>query len=200
MARINLLPWREHLRQEQQRQFISILGLTAVAGVGLLIGAIMFTNDMLENQASRNQVLQTDISKVDAKIKEIKELDKTKQALIDRMEIIQRLQQSRPEIVHIFDEIVTTLPNGLFLTELVQKQNSLSIKGMAESDARVSNYMHNLEASPWLASPKLTVIQSKSTNTDRKKGRGTRKKESSISIRSFALEVEKETPKLRKGG
>lgn len=189
MAHINLLPWRETLRKEKQRQFYSMLGLTAVIGLATVIGAHIFFSSLIENQNSRNAALNTEISMVDKKIKEIKELDKTKQALIDRMEIIQQLQRSRPEIVHIFDEMVTTLPNGLYLSELIQKENSLKIKGMAESDARVSNYMRNLEASPWLASPKLSVIQS----------RPGKEKNDSLNIRNFVLEVSKETPKPAKG-
>ena len=120
MAHINLLPWRETRRKEQQRQFLSILGLTAIIGIGLMVATHMYISDIIDNQGARNELLHEQIRMVDKQIREIKELDKVKQALLDRMEIIQQLQRSRPEIVHIFDELVTTLPDGLFLTKLAQ--------------------------------------------------------------------------------
>ncbi len=183
MAHINLLPWREIRRKEQQRQFLSMLGLTAVAGIGLLVAAHLYINGLIDNQEMRLNRLNQEIAVVNRQIGEIRDLDKAKQAFLDRMEIIQRLQRSRPAIVHLFDELVTTLPDGLYLTQISQNGNKLSISGKAESDARVSNYMRNLEASPWLKNPKLSVIQSRK-----------RDKKSRTAVRSFALEVEIETP------
>lgn len=189
MAHINLLPWRENRRREQQRQFISLLGLTAVIGAGLMLASHLVISGYMSNQETRNQKLKTEIAAVDKRIIAIKDIDKRKQALLDRMEIIQQLQRSRPEIVHIFDELVTTLPDGLHLTKLTQSGNKLTLTGKAESDARVSNYMRNLEASPWLTNPKLSVIESKSSG-----------KKSRLAVRTFSLEVQKETPKEPSNG
>jgi len=183
MAHINLLPWRELRRKEQQRRFVSMLGLTAVAGIALLVAAHLYINGLIDNQEMRLNRLNQEIAVVNRQIGEIRDLDKAKQAFLDRMEIIQRLQRSRPAIVHLFDELVTTLPDGLYLTQLAQNGNKLSINGKAESDARVSNYMRNLEASPWLKNPRLSVIQSRN-----------RDKKSRLAVRSFSLEVEIEAP------
>ncbi len=187
MAHINLLPWRELRRKEQRRQFLSMLGLTAVAGLALLVAAHMYLAGLIENQQMRLNRLRQEIRVVDKQIREIRDLDKAKRALMDRMEIIQQLQRSRPEIVHIFDELVTTLPDGAYLTEVVQQGNSLKITGKAESDARVSNYMRNLEHSPWFKNPRLSVIQSKTAGG-----------KSRTAVRSFSLQVDKENP-LKEG-
>ncbi len=189
MAHINLLPWRENFRREQQRKFVSLLGLTAVIGAGLMLASHMVISGDIDNQKSRNDQLKLEITEVDKRIKTIKNLDNKKQALLDRMEIIQQLQRSRPEIVHLFDELVTTLPDGLHLTKLAQSGNKLTLSGRAESDARVSSYMRNLEASPWLVNPKLSVIESKSKD-----------KKSRLAVRTFSLEVQKETPREPSNG
>jgi type IV pilus assembly protein PilN len=185
MAHINLLPWREAHRQEKQKEFVSILGLTAVAGATVVFASHMFVNGMISNQDDRNTFLDGEITAVDKRIAEIKELEKTKQALLDRMEIIQQLQRSRPEIIHTFDELVATLPDEAYITTLTQRGNQMEIKGKAASNARVSEYMRNLDRSPWLASPKLTVIE---TKKDANKGRQN-------NLRSFALNVSRVTPK-----
>lgn len=184
MANINLLPWREALRKEKQKDFLTTLGLTAVAGVALVFASHIFVNGMITNQEDRNKYLQEEIKRVDKRIADIKELEKTKHALLDRMEIIQQLQRSRPEIVHTFDELVATLPDEVFLTNLIQRGNQLEIKGKAASNARVSDYMRNLDASPWLAAPRLTVIETKQDAG----------KEKNNNLRSFALNVSKVTP------
>jgi type IV pilus assembly protein PilN len=185
MAHINLLPWREAHRQEKQKEFVSILGLTAVAGATVVFASHMFVNGMISNQDDRNTFLDGEITAVDKRIAEIKELEKTKQALLDRMEIIQQLQRSRPEIIHTFDELVATLPDEAYITTLTQRGNQMEIKGKAASNARVSEYMRNLDRSPWLASPKLTVIE---TKKDANKGQQN-------NLRSFALNVSRVTPK-----
>ncbi len=184
MAHINLLPWREAYRQEKQKEFVSILGLTAVAGVTVIFASHVFINGIISNQEDRNTYLEGEIAAVDKRIAEIKELEKTKQALLDRMEIIQQLQRSRPEIIHTFDELVATLPDEAYLTALTQRGNQMEIKGKAASNARVSEYMRNLDRSPWLAAPKLTVIE---TKKDAAKGQNN-------NLRSFALNVSRVTP------
>ena len=114
---------------------------------------------MIEHQNRRNAYLQGEIAKLDQKIKEIKELEKTKASLIARMEVIQRLQESRPEIVRLFDELVNTLPEGIYLTKVAQQGRGLQLQGHAQSNARVSAYMRNIDASNWMGGANLQVIQ-----------------------------------------
>ncbi len=189
MAHINLLPWREAKRKEQQKQFLQALGLAALAGVLVVVAAHVAIGRIAENQQARNDLLKQEIRVLDKRIRDIKELEKTKQALLDRMDIIQQLQRSRPVAVHLFDELVTTLPGGLYLTLIKQKGNTLEIRGKAESDARVSSYMSNLDRSPWLQDPRLEVIETV------KEGR----KDSGPVLRSFVLKVDKEMPKTVAG-
>jgi type IV pilus assembly protein PilN len=159
MTRINLLPWREEERQRQKKDFIAIAGLTALMGA-LFVGLIHFQmQSKIDYQLSRNSFLTAEIAKVDEEIKEISELQKVRRSLIERMEVIQDLQGSRPSIVHLFTEIVSTVPNGVYLKSLKQTGSSLLINGEAESNARVSTYMRNLQASAWLKDPNLTVIE-----------------------------------------
>jgi type IV pilus assembly protein PilN len=159
MTRINLLPWREEERQRQKKDFIGIVGLTALMGA-LIVGLIHFQmQSKIDYQLSRNNFLNKEIAKVDEEIKEISELQKVRRSLIERMEVIQDLQGSRPTIVHLFTEIVSTVPNGVYLKSLKQTGSSLLINGEAESNARVSTYMRNLQASAWLKDPNLTVIE-----------------------------------------
>jgi len=156
---INLLPWREELRQEQKKQFGILTGLMmflAAAIVGL-IHLQMVTK--IDYQLSRNTFMSSEISKLDEEIAEISELRKVRRSLVERMEVIQDLQRSRPSIVHLFTEIVKTVPNGVFLESLTQTGDNLLMNGQAESNARVSTYMRNLDASDWLKAPNLRVIE-----------------------------------------
>jgi type IV pilus assembly protein PilN len=184
MAHINLLPWRELKRKEQQKQFFTTLGAAALFGAFCIAATHGVMSSLIENQQSRNNTLSSEIKVIDKRIRDIKELEKTKQALLDRMDIIQQLQRSRPVAVHLFDELVTTLPGGLYLTRIQQKGNTLEIHGIAESDARVSNYMRNLDDSPWMRDPKLEVIETASQD----------KKSNSTPLRAFVLKVDKEMP------
>jgi len=159
MARINLLPWREELRKERQREFISILAGSLVL-TGLIMAYVhMHIAGMIEDQQSRNDFLKSQIQQVEAKIKEIKDLQKNKEQLIARMRVIERLQRNRPEIVHLFDELVKLTPDGLYLTGVTQQGSSLNISGEAQSNARVSALMRNLDQSAWFEQPELEVIQ-----------------------------------------
>lgn len=159
MARINLLPWREELRKEQQRQFLTIMGLSAVLmGLLLLAVHIQFAR-MISTQDSRNDFLKGHITEVETQIKEINSLAASKKRLLARMEVIQKLQSNRPEIVHLFDEIVRVLPDGVHISSLKQQGNALTINGIAQSNARVSAFMRNVDGSEWLSSPVLEVIQ-----------------------------------------
>lgn len=159
MARINLLPWREAERKRKIREFIiyAVGGLTVALIIALLVH-IQIENQ-IEYQGKRNDFLQTEIASLDKKIKEIQDLEKTKASLIARMNVIQQLQQSRPEIVHLFDEFVGTLPEGVVLTEIVQVGQELKVAGRAQSNARVSSYMRNIDSSPWIGKADLKKIE-----------------------------------------
>jgi type IV pilus assembly protein PilN len=156
---INLLPWREELRQEQKKQFgvlTFLMTFLAAAIVGLI--HIQMASK-IDYQLSRNKFMSTEIVKLDEEIAEIRDLKKVRRSLVERMEVIQDLQRSRPSIVHLFTEIVSTVPNGVYLESLTQTGSNLLMNGEAESNARVSTYMRNLDASEWLKEPNLTVIE-----------------------------------------
>ena len=156
---INLLPWREELRQEQKKQFgiLTALMMFLAAAIIGLIHIQMVTK--IDYQLSRNKFMSSEISKLDEAIVEIGELRKVRRSLVERMEVIQDLQRSRPSIVHLFTEIVSTVPNGVYLESLTQTGSNLLMNGQAESNARVSTYMRNLDASDWLKAPNLSVIE-----------------------------------------
>ena len=159
MTRINLLPWRAELRRQQRIEF---LALTAVCAT-LTLGAVFAVNLLLESalayQQQRNDFLRTETGKIERQIKEIRELEKERERLIARMRAIETLQSSRPAIVHVLDDIVTTLPDGVLLTQIHQKGDTFEISGVAQSNARVSSFMRNMERSEWLKEPKLDVIE-----------------------------------------
>jgi type IV pilus assembly protein PilN len=156
---INLLPWREELRQEQKKQFATMAVMVCVLAAAI-VGLIHYQmQSNIDYQLSRNTFMTSEIKKLDDEIKEIRELKKVRRSLIERMEVIQDLQVSRPSIVHLFTEIVSSVPNGVYLESLTQTGNNLLINGEAESNARVSTYMRNLSASDWLKDPNLTVIE-----------------------------------------
>lgn len=159
MAKINLLPWREELRKEQQRQFLTILGLSLVLVVMAVLAVHLQYSRLISTQDSRNAYLKKNITEVEKQIKEIDELANKKERLLARMEIIQQLQRNRPEIVRLFDELVRVMPEGVHLTSLKQNNKNLTMKGVAQSNARVSALMRNIDQSDWLASPKLDIIQ-----------------------------------------
>ena len=161
MAHINLLPWRETLRKKRQQQFgLVAAGMIAVTML-LLVGGHLQIQGMIDYQGKRNNYLTNEIAELDRKIAEIKELEKTKAQLLTRMDIIQQLQSSRPEIVRLFDELVKTLPEGTFLTQIDHGGRGVSLDGRAQSNARVSAYMRKIEASEWLGNPRLVVIEAK---------------------------------------
>jgi type IV pilus assembly protein PilN len=158
MARINLLPWREELRKKQQREF----GYMIVGGLLFtlfLIGLThLFIQGKIDFQHERNSLLQSEIKILDERIKEIKEIEKTKASLLSRMEVIQQLQTSRPQIVHLFDEAIDMLPNGVYLDNMSQKGEAITLAGKAQSNARVSALMRGIEKSLWLTNPSLQKI------------------------------------------
>ena len=170
MARINLLPWRAELRKQQQKDFLAAILLSLVVTLAAFLLVRTHIASRIDYQAQRNQFLESEIAIVDKKIKEIQDLEAKKKRLLSKMEIIQQLQSSRPEIVHLFDEIARTLPEGVQLTDLIQTDKSLTVNGYAQSNSRVSAYMRNLESSRWLKAPVLTIIESKN-DKESKKGR-----------------------------
>ena len=167
MAQINLLPWREELRKEQTSQFVSLLGLALAFTAALMLLLHMNMERMIDHQNGRNTTLKNEIKRLDNELEKIKDLEDTKEKLLSRMEIIQSLQQKRPQIVHLFDEIVKTIPEGLHITQIRQAGDSVTIDGIAESNGRVSAYMRNIDNSDWMTKPRLQVIES-----TRKDGRG----------------------------
>ncbi len=161
MAHINLLPWRENQRRERKRNFgLQLLGVAALAGLAALYWHMMVQRQ-IEHQNSRNALLKAEIVQVDKKIVEIKDIEKRRAQLISRMNIIQDLQVSRPQIVHLFDELVESIPEGAYLVNLDQKGNKVVVKGRAQSNARVSSYMRNVDSSEWIGGALLKIIQAK---------------------------------------
>ena len=169
MPRINLLPWRDEQRKERRNQFYVALGVAVVAaGIVLLLSNMTF-NSIIDHQFSRNDLLKSEIAELDKRIEEIIDLEQQKDRMLARMEIIEQLQRSRPGIVHVFDELVRTLPNGVYLTEVTQTGSTLEMIGAAESNTRGSALMRNIDKSEWLSDPDLEVVEVK---TDRQGRRG----------------------------
>ncbi len=165
MPRINLLPWREEQRKERQKNFLIASGSAVLMGI-ITIMLVSWTYDrFISYQNARNNILEVQIDLLDKKIESIRGLEREKERLIARMEIIERLQKSRPEVVHLFDEMVHTIPDGVYLTSFKQTNRRLEIKGVAESTTRVSAYMRNIDVSEWLENPGLQVIETVEVET-----------------------------------
>ena len=161
MARINLLPWRAERRKARQKEFGVMLGLAVLAGILLTLLIVTIYNGRIAGQEARNQYLRDEITKVDAQIKEIDELDKKKSKLLARKEVIEQLQANRSQMVHLFDSLVRTIPDGVTLTSIKQEGEILTLSGRSQSNARVSTYMRNLEGSGWMTNPDLNIIEAK---------------------------------------
>ena len=160
MPRINLLPWREQERKVRRREFMVAAGGAVIASMVLLgLGKLLYAG-WTEAQLEKNNILKKEIVKLDAQIADIQDLENRKQRLVARMEIIEKLQRKRPEIVHLFDEIVKTVPEGIYLTAIKQTGNKLEIHGVAQSSTRVSTFMRNIDASVWMDNPQLQVVES----------------------------------------
>ncbi|HDY83487.1 MAG TPA: pilus assembly protein PilN [Halieaceae bacterium] len=159
MAQINLLPWREERRQELKKQFLTSLVFVLAAGAGLVLLADRIVNGQIDTQNARNQYLTENIKVLDKQVAEIRDLQKRRNQLLDRMRVIQELQGNRPIIVRVLDQLVRTVPDGVFYTKLSTKAKTISISGIAESNNRVSSLMRRLDASDWLANPNLDKVQ-----------------------------------------
>jgi type IV pilus assembly protein PilN len=161
MARINLLPWRAERRKLRQKEFVTMLGMAALAGVVLWFLVNTYYNNQIGGQNERNAYLQDQITQVDTQIKQIEELDKKKAKLLARKEVIEQLQANRSQMVHLFDSLVRTIPDGVTLTSIKQEGDKLTLEGRSQSNARVSTYMRNLEGSGWMTKPDLSIIEAK---------------------------------------
>jgi type IV pilus assembly protein PilN len=160
MSTINLLPWREWRRQQRRQQFLKGLGIVAVFAVLSIFIWDLLVNYLIDRQQNRNDYLREHIAQLDREVSEIRELQQRRNQLVERMEIIQALQDNRPLVVRLFDQLVRTLPDGVFYTALNAKGSVVALEGVAESNNHVSQLMRGLDASEWLDSPKLDAVQS----------------------------------------
>lgn len=160
MVRINLLPHREQRRQARQRQFISFAIGLAILGLAVVGLGHVFITARIDNQNSRNALLKSEIVKLDEQIKEIDRLRDQTQALLARKQVVETLQANRTEAVHLLDQLVRQLPDGLYLKSVRQNGTRVTLTGYAQSNARVSTLMRNIDSSPWLGSPELVEIKS----------------------------------------
>jgi len=164
MARINLLPWRAERRKRRQQEFFAMLGAAALVAALLAVLINSYYSAQIESQNARNAFLEARIVEVQKQITEIDELDRAKSRLLARKQVIEELQASRSQMVHLFDELVRTVPDGIKLTLIQQAGDQLTLEGLSQSNARVSSYMRNLEASDWTGTPDLTIIEAKGDN------------------------------------
>lgn len=167
MPRINLLPWREERRKERQQTFNVMSALVVGAGALVVLAMYGLASAEISNQQARNSYLKDQIAGLDKQISQIKDLQQTKQQLLARMKIIEQLQESRPSEVHVFDQLVKTLPPGVYLTHITQRGDQLTLDGVAESSARVSAYMRNIDNSMWMGDPNLEVVQKDNSSRSR---------------------------------
>jgi len=161
MPRINLLPWREQQRRERKLAFFVALGGAAILAAVTAFAAYLLVGAMIDAQDQRNERLRVQMKVLDKQIEEINDLETQKQRFISRMQIIDKLQRSRPEVVHVLDELVKVMPDGTFLTSVKQNGNKLKLEGVAQSSTRVSTLMRNIAASQWLRNPELEVVETK---------------------------------------
>ena len=169
MARINLLPWRAERRKQRQREFMTMLGFAAIAGVVLSALIWFYYDRQLSGQEDRNAFLTAEIARVKEQNKEIDRLDRQKDRLLARKKVIEQLQAKRSQMVHLFDALVRTIPDGLVLTALKQEGDILTLEGRTQSNARVSAYMRNLESSGWMTKPELSVIEARKPEEEKDK-------------------------------
>ena len=161
MPRINLLPWRDQQRKERKLAFFVALGGAALGALIAAFAGYLLFKSMISSQEQRNDRLRAEIKTVDRQIEEINDLETQKQRFIARMQVIEKLQRSRSEVVHLFDEIARTMPDGTYLTAFKQEGKKLKFEGVAQSSTRVSTFMRNISGSQWMKDPELEVVESK---------------------------------------
>ncbi len=183
MPHINLLPWRDDLRKRREKEFIITAVIAALMMGGVVLGVHLHYESRIAYQNQRNTFIEAEISGLDKKIKEIENLKKERDRLIARTKVIQDLQAGRPEIVHVFDELVTTLPDGVYYTKVSQKGRRLNLTGVAQSNARVSSLMRSLNTSTWFDNSELVEITT------------TEQKDTGVRLSRFILKVGQEKQK-----
>jgi type IV pilus assembly protein PilN len=167
MPRINLLPWRAELRQRRKKEFLVALGGSLIVAVGVVYLSKLTVQGWTSDQQARNAVLKQEISALDKQIEQISGLESQRDRLVARMQVITQLQRSRPEVVHLFDELVNAMPAGVYLTEVTQQGTRIQVKGNAQSSTRVSALMRNIDDSEWLRSPGLEGVDFATVGTER---------------------------------
>lgn len=178
--RINLLPHREQKRAQQQKALVAMLASSALVGLALVVAGHLLISGMQDRQERRNEFLKQEITKLDAQIKEIAQLKEKTNALLARKQVVETLQVNRTEMVHLFDELAREMPDGMYLKSVKQDGDKLTLTGYAQSSARVSTLMRNIESSKWLSSPRLIEVQA----TDKDKQR----------VNTFILEAKQVVP------
>lgn len=161
MARINLLPWRDWERRRLRQRFLLSLVLALVVGIVIIVWATFMVEGEVGNQQGRNQYLRAQVAQLNIKIKAINQLKKTREELLARMKVIEKLEQSRPLVVHLFDQLTRTVPDSVYISSVTNKGGDLTIEGVAQSPSGVSAYMQNIASSPWLADPNLEVVRTR---------------------------------------
>jgi len=159
MARINLLPWRAERRKQRQKEFLTMLGGSVIGGIALVLLTSMYYDGQISGQEARNGYLAQQIASVDGQIKDIADLEARKASLLQRKNVVEDLQADRTQNVHLFEELVRTIPDGVRLVSIKQNGDELTLNGRTQSNARVSSYMRNLEASGLISQPQLGVIK-----------------------------------------
>jgi type IV pilus assembly protein PilN len=167
MPRINLLPWRTELRQRRKKEFLVALAGTLIVAAGAVYLSKLTVQGWTSAQEGRNQILRAEITEIDKQIAEIEGLQSQRERLLARMQVITQLQRSRPEIVHLFDELVNAIPEGTNLVEVVQAGDRVELRGVAQSSTRVSALMRNIDDSDWLRNPGLDIVEAVTAGVDR---------------------------------
>jgi len=167
-ARINLLPHREERRKRSRQHFATVSGGTAIVGIALAFLMYQYYERQISTQSDRNNFLATEIKKLDKDIAEINDLRNQIQALLARKQIIETLQADRAQTVHLLEQMVRQMPEGVYLKSMKQTSQKVHVIGYAQSNARVSTLMRNIEASPWLDQPLLVEVKS-GTTADKKR-------------------------------
>lgn len=167
MPKINLLPWRAELRQRRKKEFFVALAGAVVVGAAAIYASKLTVQGWTSAQRARNDILRVEIAELDKQIQEITGLENQRERLLARMQVITQLQRSRPEVVHLFDELVNAVPEGVHLLEVVQQGDRINLRGRAQSSTRVSALMRNIDGSDWLRSPALDVVETVTSGAER---------------------------------